>query len=122
MTASQLPVTPAELKGIIRTFYQKVFADVMIGFMFQKSDLEDLVDHQLAFSLNMFGHRASYQGQPLREVHFPLKIRGGQFRRRQIILKETLLAHDLSETFVQQWLDKEENLKSHIIAGMEPCH
>jgi len=106
-----------ELRAVISDFYDRVFADVMIGYMFQSRDKQRLIDMEWELTARFLGAEQRYTGKPMRDVHAPLQIFGGQFDRRLQILKHTLRDHRVDPDVAQAWLDHQIALRDHVIAG-----
>jgi len=92
------------LRAVLEDFYDRVFADVMIGFLFRGKDRERLVQKELELALELLGAPVEYTGLPLREVHARHRIFGGQFSRRLQLLKETLADHGVPEPVREAWI------------------
>ena len=104
-----------QIREILKDFYDKVFDDILIGYLFHHREKKELVELQLSFTLPLLGYGGSYQGRPIRAVHRPLKLRKAQFLRRQLLLKEALMASSLDEEIARKWLDLENRLMSHVL-------
>jgi len=103
------------LRPILEDFYDRVFADVMIGFFFEGKDKARLVEKELELSLVVFGaDPETYTGRPLTKAHAKHPIMGGHFARRTQILKDTLHDHGFDAAWTQTWLDHTEALRPQI--------
>jgi hemoglobin len=78
------------LRRIIERFVDRVFDDVMIGYLFKNADRARVKEKELEHAAEHLGGPLVYTGRPLDAVHRPHQIRGGQFMRRVRILEETL--------------------------------
>jgi hemoglobin len=92
------------LREVIRDFYARVFADVMIGFLFIGKDRQRLIDKEFEFTANFLGADIRYTGKPMRAAHARTPIMGGHFDRRLQILKETLADHDVPAQVREAWI------------------
>jgi hemoglobin len=99
------------LRAILVDFYDRVFADVMIGYLFKRANKERLVERELELALAAMGEAVEYRGKDLREAHAPHQIQGGHFERRQQILRETCDAHGLPAEVRDFWLAHNEQLR-----------
>ncbi|MBI2372444.1 MAG: hydroxyacylglutathione hydrolase [Deltaproteobacteria bacterium] len=81
--------------GMLRDFYDHVFADPMIGFMFQKSDKERLIEKEHELVADALGQPTPYTGRPMRPTHARFKITGGQFERRMVLLEDAMRRNEL---------------------------
>ena len=101
----------AKLREIIETFIDRVFDDRMIGFFFRNADRRRIGEMEYQFTAKFLGADVEYQGRPLDEAHAKHPIMGGQFARRQQILKETLETYGVPEHIRQGWLQHNESLR-----------
>jgi hemoglobin len=99
------------LRAIIDDFIDRVFADAMIGFMFQSADRQRIKAKEFEFAARHLGATLPYTGRPLPEVHAKHRIMGGQFARRLHILRETLADHGAPEAVSQHWLEHTEKMR-----------
>jgi hemoglobin len=99
------------LREILVDFYDRVFADVMIGYLFKRANKERLVERELELALSAMGEDVAYQGKDLRAAHAPHQIQGGHFERRQQILRETCDEHGLPAAVRDFWLAHNEQLR-----------
>ena len=67
----------AKLRAVLADFYDRVFADVMIGFMFQGKDKQHLIDREYEMTAKMLGAQVAYAGRPMRTAHAAHTIFGG---------------------------------------------
>ena len=103
------------VRAVLEDFYERVFADVMIGFFFEGQDKQRLVDRETELALVMFGVQgASYIGRPLNVAHARHPIMGGHFARRTQLLADTLRDHAFSEDLARRWLEHTEALRPQI--------
>ena len=105
------------LRAVITDFYDRVFADVMIGYMFTGRDRQRLIDMEWELTARFLGSDQRYTGKPIRDAHAPLKIFVGQFDRRLQILRNTLRDHQVDPAVAQAWIDHQLALRDQVIAG-----
>ena len=104
-----------KLRAVIADFYDRVFADVMIGFMFQGKDRRHLVDREYELTAKLLGAPGiTYTGRPMRSAHAQHTIFGGHFERRLQILRETMRDHGVDPAVQQVWIDHTNALRSQI--------
>lgn len=89
-TLFELAGGEAGLRPVIDRFVDRVFDDVMIGYLFRAADRARVKQKEYEHAAAHLGGPVSYTGRPLAKAHAPHRIRGGQFMRRIQILKETL--------------------------------
>lgn len=105
----------AKLRAVLADFYDRVFADVMIGFMFQGKDKRHLIDREYEMTAKMLGaSNVTYTGRPMRTAHGAHTIFGGHFERRLQILRETMADHDVDPEVRQVWIDHTLALRDQI--------
>lgn len=79
----------AGLRRVVDRFVDRVFDDVMIGYLFRVADRARVKQKEFEHAAEHLGGPFSYTGRPLAAAHAPHRIRGGQFMRRIQILRET---------------------------------
>ena len=102
------------LHAVIADFYDRVFPDVMIGFMFAGKDKQHLIAREVELVAALLGADIKYTGRPMRAAHASHTIFGGHFERRLQILRETLRDHSVDADVQGAWLDHTESLRSQI--------
>jgi hemoglobin len=102
------------LRAVITDFYRRVFADVMIGFLFDGKDMQRLIDKEWEFTAQLLGGEVRYSGRPIREAHAASPILGGHFERRYKILEETLADHGVPEAVRAAWLGHTRSLRAQV--------
>lgn len=108
------------LRAILKTFYDAVFEDIMIGFMFQAFDKERLINKELEFAARALGARdIQYTGKPIRAAHAPHRILGGQFDRRLQLLRQAMALHDLPQPVQQAWIAHTQALRPLITPDVD---
>ena len=104
------------LREIVHDFYERVFADPMIGFFFANSDLDDIVDAQVQYVRARLGdERVTYTGEPIRRAHLEHPILSGHFDRRHTILVETLDDYEVPEHVREAWIELEQRLRELVV-------
>jgi truncated hemoglobin YjbI len=104
----------AKLRSIIERFVDRIFDDVMIGYLFHAADRQRVKDKEFEFAARHLGAPVAYTGRPLAEAHRAHRITGGQFMRRLQILKETLAEQQVPADIREHWLNHTLALKSQI--------
>jgi hemoglobin len=103
------------LRAVITDFYRRVFADVMIGFMFQGKDPQHLIEREWELAANLLGAAGvTYKGRPMRTAHAQHTIFGGHFERRLQILRETMRDHGVDQAVQDAWIAHTQSLRSQI--------
>ena len=102
--------------ALLRDFYDRLFADLFVGFLFAPHDKERLVESQYAWLGANLGRRiAPYRGPSLRKSHAHLPILPGHFDRRHTILRQTLEDHGVPEELREEWLALDRTLRDTIL-------
>ncbi len=110
------------LRRIIDRFVDRVFDDVMIGYLFRSADRERVKAKEYELAAAQLGADVSYTGRPLREAHQPHRIKGGEFMRRLQILKDVLAEEHAPESVVAHWLRHTESLRAAVtVSGPDEC-
>ena len=99
------------LRTLLEDFYGRVYRDPMIGFFFAGVDKDRLVERETQFTEVFFGGESAYEGRPLEQAHASHRIFGGQFMRRQQILREVLVDHDFPTAVRDGWIEHNETLR-----------
>jgi truncated hemoglobin YjbI len=105
----------AFLSKAVAEFYQRAFADVMIGHFFYKSDIEHITRQQIQFASAMLGGPQSYKGLALKLAHKPFLIRPVHFNRRQVLMREVLNDLGLDAKLCEAWLAAEDQFRQVIV-------
>jgi hemoglobin len=105
----------AKLRAVLADFYDRVFADVMIGFMFAGKDRAHLVEREYELTARMLGAPGVvYRGLPMRTAHGRHTIFGGQFERRLQLLKQTIADHGVDPDVARVWIEHTLALRPQI--------
>lgn len=103
------------LRVVISDFYDRLFRDVMIGFMFQGKDRAQLVQREWEFTAGFLGAaNVTYAGRPIRTAHAAHRIFGGHFERRLQILRETMADHRVPAAVQEAWIAHTQALRAQV--------
>ncbi len=117
MKSSELfdKIGAAKLRAVVTDFYDRIFPDVMIGFMFAGKNKQQLIDREYELVAALLGAPGvTYSGRPMRVAHAQHTIFGGHFERRLQILRETLRDHGVDAAVQQAWIDHTLALRDQI--------
>jgi hemoglobin len=104
------------LGEMMRVFYRRVFADVMIGFMFANVDFDEIVANQIQYTRARLGNEdVEYTGKPIRRAHQAHPILIGHFNRRHQMLKEVLREFEVPQHVFDAWVDLELALRDLVV-------
>ena len=116
----------AALRAIIGRFVDRIFDDVMIGYLFRAADRQRVKDKEFEFAARHLGAPVAYTGRPLAEAHRAHRITGGQFMRRLQILKETLAEFQAPPAVRDHWVTHTLGLQAQItdnaLDECDPAH
>ena len=104
------------LRLILRDFYNRMAADLLVGFFFVNKSPDEVAEKQLSFLMRAMGQNPSYRGKSPSQAHENLPpILAGHFDRRLKILEQTLREHGFSEGSIQLWLQFENSFRAGIV-------
>lgn len=116
----------AGLRPLIDRFVDRMFDDVMIGYLFRAADRARVKAKEFEFAAEHLGAPIAYTGRPLAVAHRAHRITGGQFMRRLQILKDTLTEFAVPERVREHWLDHTLALQAQItdnaLDQCDPAH
>lgn len=105
------------LRRVIEDFYDRLFADPMIGFLFEGKNKQRLVQKEWEMTARLLGASdIRYTGRPMPEAHAKSPILGGHFERRRKILEETLAEHGVDPEVVDAWIAHTRALRPQVTA------
>ncbi|MBK9072334.1 MAG: group 1 truncated hemoglobin [Myxococcales bacterium] len=104
----------ARLREVLEAFYDRVFVDDMIGFLFVGKDRATLVQREWEFTARLLGADLAYSGRSIPEAHRASPIMGGHFDRRMQLLREVLQAYAVPATVQAAWLGHSEAMR-HLV-------
>jgi len=114
------------LRAIIDRFVDRLFDDLMIGYLFRAADRERVKAKEYEFAARHLGGPAEYTGRELSAAHRAHRITGGQFMRRLQILKETLAAFrvppEVSDAWVAHTLSLQTEITDNALDQCDPRH
>ncbi len=107
------------LRAILRRLYDRLFDDVMVGFLFAGKDKAALVEHQLWFTARFLGGPSRYEGKSIPDAHARLPLLPGHFDRRHHLLAQTLAECKVPERVAAEWLRVDALLKPAVLKSGE---
>lgn len=108
-----------KLKQIVDEFVDKLVDDLMVGYLFRKSDKIRIKEKEFELLANILGAKIKYTGNSVKEVHKTLNIKSGEFERRKQILKEILLKYNCPENVMKAIMDHTEKLRFIVIKKVD---
>lgn len=109
-------IGPDKLRAVISDFYDRLFGDLMIGFLFHGKPKQQLIDREWEFTAKLLGGDVAYTGRTIRKAHARSPILGGHFERRLQILRETMADHDVSDAVQERWIEHTLALRPQVTA------
>ncbi|MFZ5479703.1 MAG: group I truncated hemoglobin [Myxococcota bacterium] len=119
MTAFERAGGEAVVRAIVDRFVDRCFDDRIIGFFFAGRDRERVKRHEFEHAAAVLGGPVAYAGRPIPELHRPLKINGGQFRRRLALLKQEIEREGVPEDVRDAWLEAQRRMEARITDGSD---
>jgi hemoglobin len=107
------------VRAVLQDLYDRLFADPIVGFLFEGKDKAHIVEQQLAFTCRFLGGPQRYEGKPLPTAHAPLPLLPGHFDRRHHLLGIVLRAHHVPDAVREAWLGIDESLRTSVLASGE---
>lgn len=107
------------VRALVEAFVDRFFGDLVIGFLFEGKDRARIVQHELELASVHLGGPLRYAGRPVGEVHRPLRINAGQFRRRLAILRHVLRERGVPEAVVDAWIAHDRRLERVVTDGTD---
>lgn len=111
----------AALRPLVERFVERVFQDVMIGFLFRAADRQRVAEKEYELAARHLGAAVPYTGRPLDEAHAPHPISGGHFDRRRKILEEVLEEAGAPAAVREAWLRQVDALRGLIVREARRC-
>ncbi len=105
------------LRVVIEDFMARVFADDMIGFLFEGKPKRRIVEMELRLAVEQLGGPKPYTGRSMKEAHRRSPILGGHFARRRKILQNTLEDHGVDEDVIARWLGHVDGLRDEVLGA-----
>lgn len=107
------------LRAVLRDLYDRLFDDVMIGFLFAGKDKDKLIEHQLWFTAKFLGGPSRYEGKSIPDAHAKVPILKGHFERRHHLLRQVLDAHAVPAHVRDEWLRVDASLRTAVMKSGE---
>ena len=105
-----------KLEVLVHEFYQRVMDDLMIGFLFNKIDIEEQSQKLIHYMSTHIGTPTEkYRGMSVRQGHEAIPILPGHFDRRHQILKDILEVHLVPAHVRKAWLDLDLALRNNVL-------
>lgn len=110
-------IGPDALRAVLTDFYDRVFADPMIGFFFFGKDKARLVELEWQLTARVLGAATRYEGRGMGAAHRAHPIMRGHFQRRNRLLEETLADHAVPAAVVEVWMTHARQAERAIIGA-----
>ncbi len=109
----------AVVRGIVDRFVDRAFDDMIIGFFFAGKDRARVKAHEYEHAAAVLGADVAYTGRPIAPLHRPLKINGGQFRRRLALMRQEIERAGVPAEVAERWLDGQRAMERSITDGSD---
>ena len=107
------------LRRVLRALYDRLFDDLMVGFLFAGKDKAKLIEHQLWFTARFLGGPSRYEGKSLPDAHAALPLLPGHFERRPFLLRQVLTEQAVPEAVATEWLRVDRSLMHAVLKSGE---
>lgn len=114
-TLFQLVGGEPALRAIVERFIERVYADAIIGFFFERIDRATLIEREYELAAMHLGGPLRYSGRPIRQAHAAHPINPGHFRRRLFLLERTLRELEAPEAVIEAWLAHDRRLQAAVV-------
>ncbi len=106
------------MEAMMRRFYDRLFDDLFVGFLFEGHDKERLIASQMAYiHAHLGGRQGDYKGPSIRKAHEEMTIFVGHFDRRHKVLEEVLREFDVPEEVREAWLELDRSLRELVVSS-----
>lgn len=119
MTSFEIAGGEPVIRSIVHRFVDRVFDDVIIGFHFTGKDRAAVKQHEYQHAAAVLGAPVAYTGRPIVPLHRPMKINGGQFRRRLALLRQEIQRAGIPAEIEELWLAAQRAMESRITDGTD---
>lgn len=109
----------AGLRRVLQALYDRLFEDLMVGFLFAGKDKQTLIEHQLWFTARFLGGPSRYEGKSIPAAHAALPLLAGHFDRRHHLLRQVLVEHAVPAHVMAEWLRVDESLRTAVLKSGE---
>lgn len=103
------------LRRVLIDLYTRIFDDPMISYLFVGKDPTLLIEREFEWTAKALGLDLAYQGRSMAEAHQRHPIRRGHFHRRNELLNEAMIAHNLPLHCVEWWQAHSQALENAIL-------
>ena len=109
----------ARVREVLQSLYDRMFDDLIVGFLFAGKDKARIVEQQLAFTCHFLGGPQVYEGLPLPKAHANLPLLPGHFDRRHRLLEQVLDERKVPLAVKRVWLQIDLALRPSVLAAGE---
>ncbi len=107
------------VRAVVDSFVDRMAADYIIGFFFDGKDLARVKQHEFEHAARALGGAVPYTGRPIPALHRPLRINGGQFRRRLALLRQQIERHGVPDDCRDTWITEQLRMQAAITDGTD---
>ena len=107
------------VRQIVDGFVDRASKDMIIGFFFDGKDLARVKQHEFEHAARTLGAVIPYTGRPIPSLHRPLRINGGQFRRRLALLRQQIDSAGVPLAVKELWLAEQMRMERAITDGTD---
>lgn len=107
------------VERLIARFVDRVASDFIIGFFFERVDLDRVKKMETSLACVHLGGPGEYAGRPVARAHAPYPINAGHFRRRLAILRTVLTEEGVDPEIIDRWIAHDQALQDQVTNGQE---
>lgn len=112
-------VGSATVRAVVDRFVDRMFDDMIIGFHFTGKDRAAIQQREYEHAARVLGADIPYTGRNIPALHRPLRINGGQFRRRLALLRQELERAGVPDDIRALWIEAQERMQKQITDGTD---
>lgn len=107
------------VQRLMDLFIDRVASDFIIGFFFDRVDLDRVKKMEASMACVHLGGPGEYLGRPVGRTHSPHPINAGHFRRRLAILRTVLTEQGVAPEIIARWIAHDQALEEQVTNGQE---
>lgn len=105
------------VRAIVDDFLDRIFADEMIGFLFDKAPKPRIRAFEYRWAAAHLGGPVVYDGRPLEEAHRAARLFDGHFARRLHLVRTVLGERGVPADIAARWLAHDEAQRERVLVG-----
>lgn len=107
------------VQALIDRFVDRVASDFIIGFFFDRVDLDRVKKMEASLAASHLGGPEQYAGRSMARAHGAYPINAGHFRRRLAILRTVLTEEGVDPEIIARWIAHDQSKMDQVTNGQE---